>query len=150
MVYLINLFIMSMLRSNPDATIGNTEVVETRPIDALNIIECEDGSIRIVSDVTLLFNMERLQETLGEDNIRSLIRAMQTNPKSPYADGTFTDDQLLQYIKSRYIQHPSEIRAWMETLVDEADLVKSDYENLASEVQAAQSAQATESETKSE
>ena len=139
-----------MMKSNPDATIGNTEVVETRPIDSLNVIECEDGSIRIVSDVTLLFNMERLQETLGEDNIRSLIRAMQTNPKSPYADGTFTDDQLLQQIKSRYIQHPSEIRAWMETLVDEADLVKSDYENLVSEVQAAQSAQVIESENNPE
>ena len=139
-----------MMKSNPDATIGNTEVVETRPIDALNVIECEDGSIRIVSDVTLLFNMERLQETLGEDNIRSLIRAMQTNPKSPYSDGTFTDDQLLQQIKSRYIQHPSEIRAWMETLVDEVDLVKSDYENLVSEVQAAQSAQVIEPENNPE
>lgn len=139
-----------MMKSNPDATIGNTEVVETRPIDALNIIDCEDGSIRIVSDVTLLFNMERLQETLGEDNIRSLIRAMQTNPKSPYVDGTFTDDQLLQQIKSRYIQHPSEIRAWMETLVDEADLVKSDYENLVSEVQAAHSSQVNESENNPE
>jgi len=141
---------MTMMKSNPDATIGNTEVVETRPIDALNVIECEDGSIRIVSDVTLLFNMERLQETLGEDNIRSLIRAMQTNPKSPYADGTFTDDQLLQCVKSRYIQHPSEIRAWMETLVDEADLVKSDYENLVSEVQASQSEQVIESENNPE
>ena len=139
-----------MMKSNPDATIGNTEVVETRPIDSLNVIECEDGSIRIVSDVTLLFNMERLQETLGEDNIRSLIRAMQTNPKSPYADSTFTDDQLLQYVKSRYIQHPSEIRAWMETLVDEADLVKSDYENLVSEIQASQSAQVIESENNPE
>lgn len=139
-----------MMKSNPDATIGNTEVVETRPIDSLNVIECEDGSIRIVSDVTLLFNMERLQETLGEDNIRSLIRAMQTNPKSPYADGTFTDDQLLQYVKSRYIQHPSEIRAWMETLVDEADLVKSDYENFVSEVQASQSAQVIEPENNPE
>lgn len=139
-----------MMKSNPDATIGNTEVVETRPIDALNIIKCEDGSIRIVSDVTLLFNMERLQETLGEDNIRSLIRAMQTNPKSPYADSTFTDDQLLQQIKSRYIQHPSEIRAWMETLVDEADLVKSDYENLVAEVQAAQSVQVSESKNNPE
>ena len=47
---------MAMMKSNPDATIGNTEVVETRPIDSLNVIECEDGSIRIVSDVTLLFN----------------------------------------------------------------------------------------------
>jgi hypothetical protein len=125
-----------MNRSNADATINNTAVVESRPIDSLNFIEQEDGSIRVVSDVTLLFNMERLQETLGEDNIRSLIRAMQTNPKSPYSDGRFTDDQLLQQIKSRYIQHPSEIRAWMEQLVDEADVVRSDYEELVAKVNA--------------
>ena len=125
-----------MNRSNANATINNTAVVESRPIDSLNFIEQEDGSIRVVSDVTLLFNMERLQETLGEDNIRSLIRSMQTNPKSPYSDGRFTDDQLLQQIKSRYIQHPSEIRAWMEQLVDEADIVRSDYEELVAKVNA--------------
>lgn len=125
-----------MNKSNANATINNTAVVESRPIDSLNFIEQEDGSIRVVSDVTLLFNMERLQETLGEDNIRSLIRSMQTNPKSPYSDGCFTDDQLLQQIKSRYIQHPSEIRAWMEQLVDEADIVRSDYEELVAKVNA--------------
>jgi hypothetical protein len=125
-----------MNRSNADATIKNTVVIESRPIDSLNFIDMEDGSLRVVSDVTLLFNMERLQETLGEDNIRSLIRAMQTNPKSPYSDGCFTDDQLLQQIKSRYIQHPSEIRAWMEKLVDEADIVRSNYEELLASVNA--------------
>lgn len=125
-----------MNRSNADATINNTVVVESRPIDSLNFIEQEDGSVRVVSDVTLLFNMERLQEVLGEDNIRSLIHSMQTDPKSPYSDGRFTDDQLLQQIKSRYIQHPSEIRAWMEQLVDEADLTRSDYEELVAKVNA--------------
>ena len=125
-----------MNKSNADATVNNTVVVESRPIDSLNFIEQEDGSVRVVSDVTLLFNMERLQEVLGEDNIRSLIHSMQTNPKSPYLDGRFTDDQLLQQIKSRYIQHPSEIRAWMEQLVDEADLARSDYEELVAKVNA--------------
>ena len=95
-----------MNRSNADATLNNTAVVESRPIDSLNFVEQEDGSIRVVSDVTLLFNMERLQETLGEDNIRSLIRAMQTNPKSPYSDGRFTDDQLLQQVKTSLSSPP--------------------------------------------
>lgn len=138
-----------MNKSNADATINNTVVVESRPIDSLNFVEQEDGSIRVVSDVTLLFNMERLQEVLGEDNIRSLIRSMQTNPKSPYSDGRFTDDQLLQQVKSRYIQHPSEIRAWMEQLVDEADLVRSDYEELVAKVDA-ENATKSESESQTE
>ena len=134
---------------NADATLNNTVVVESRPIDSLNFVEQEDGSLRVVSDVTLLFNMERLQETLGEDNIRSLIRSMQTNPKSPYSDGRFTDDQLLQQIKSRYIQHPSEIRAWMEELVDEADVVRSDYEELVAKVNAENAAN-SESQSQTE
>lgn len=125
-----------MNKSNANATINNTVVVESRPIDSLNVIEQEDGSVRVVSDVTLLFNMERLQEVLGEDNIRSLVHSMQTDPKSPYSDGRFTDEQLLQQIKSRYIQRPSEIRAWMEQLIDEADLVRSDYEELVAKLNA--------------
>ena len=125
-----------MNKSNADAVINNTVVVESRPIDSLNFIEQEDGSVRVVSDVTLLFNMERLQEVLGEDNIRSLIHSMQIDSKSPYSDGRFTDEQLLQQIKSRYIQRPSEIRAWMEQLVDEADLTRSDYEELVAKVNA--------------
>lgn len=147
MVYLINLYTMN--RFNADATLNNTVVVESRPIDSLNFIEQEDGSLRVVSDVTLLFNMERLQEVLGEDNIRSLIRSMQTNPKSPYSDGCFTDAQLLQQIKSRYIQHPSEVRAWMEQLVDETDVVRSDYEELVAKVNAENTAD-SESQSQTE
>lgn len=138
-----------MNKFNADATLNNTVVVESRPIDSLNFVEQEDGSLRVVSDVTLLFNMERLQETLGEDNIRSLIRSMQTNPKSPYSSGRFTDDQLLQQIKSRYIQHPSEVRAWMEELVDEADIVRSDYEELVAKVNAENAAN-SESQSQAE
>lgn len=120
----------------------NTIVPSIRPIDTLIRRENEDGSYRIVSDVTLLFNEDRIINDLGEDNLRNLVRSMQTNPSSPYVDSGFTDEQMMETIKSRYLQSPSEVRAWLETLVDKADVVRSDYESLVEEARAAEIAKA--------
>lgn len=120
----------------------NTVVPSIRPIDTLIRRENEDGSYRIVADVTLLFNEDRIINDLGEDNLRSLVRSMQTNPSSPYVDSDLTDEQMMETIKSRYLQSPSEVRAWLETLVDKADVVRSDYESLVEEARAAEIAKA--------
>lgn len=120
----------------------NTIVPSIRPIDILIRRENEDGSYRIVSDVTLLFNEDRIINDLGEDNLRNLVRSMQTNPSSPYIDSGLTDEQMMETIKSRYLQSPSEVRAWLETLVDKADVVRSDYESLVEEARAAEIAKA--------
>lgn len=123
--------------------IGNTVVPSIRPIDTLLRRENEDGSYRIVSDVTLLFNEDRIINDLGEDNLRNLVRSMQTNPASPYVDSGLTDEQMMETVKSRYLQSPSEVRAWLETLVDKADVVRSDYEALVEEANAAAAAAAS-------
>lgn len=120
----------------------NTIVPSVRPIDTLLRRENEDGSYRIVADVTLLFNEDRIINDLGEDNLRNLVRSMQTNPSSPYIDSDLTDEQMMETIKSRYLQSPSEVRAWLETLVDKADVVRSDYESLVEEARAAEIAKA--------
>lgn len=120
----------------------NTVVPSIRPIDTLIRRENEDGSYRIVADVTLLFNEDRIINDLGEDNLRNLVRSMQTNPSSPYVDSGLTDEQLMEAIKSRYLQSPSEVRAWLETLVDKADVVRSDYETIVEEARAAEIAKA--------
>lgn len=116
----------------------NTIVPSVRPIDTLIRRENEDGSYRIVSDVTLLFNEDRIINDLGEDNLRNLVRSMQVNPSSPYVDSGLTDEQMMETIKSRYLQSPSEVRAWLETLVDKADAVRSDYESLVEEARVAE------------
>lgn len=126
----------------------NTVVPSIRPIDTLIRRENEDGSYRIVSDVTLLFNEDRIINDLGEDNLRNLVRSMQTNPSSPYIDSGLTDEQMMEAIKSRYLQSPSEVRAWLETLVDKADVIRSDYESMVEEARAAEIAKAAaDSET---
>ena len=120
----------------------NTVVPSIRPIDTLIRRENEDGSYRIVSDVTLLFNEDRIINDLGEDNLRNLVRSMQTNPASPYVDSGLTDEQMMETIKSRYLQSPSEVRAWLETLIDKADVVRSDYESMVEEARAVEIAKA--------
>lgn len=120
----------------------NTVVPSIRPIDTLIRRENEDGSYRIVADVTLLFNEDRIINDLGEDNLRNLVRSMQTNPSSPYVDSGLTDEQLMETVKSRYLQSPSEVRTWLETLVDKADIVRSDYESMVEEARAAEIAKA--------
>lgn len=120
----------------------NTVVPSIRPIDTLIRRENEDGSYRIVADVTLLFNEDRIINDLGEDNLRNLVRSMQANPSSPYVDSNLTDEQMMEAIKSRYLQSPSEVRAWLETLVDKADVIRSDYESMVEEAREAEIAKA--------
>lgn len=131
------------IKFNSTSCIKNTVVPTIRPIDNLIRRENSDGSYRIVSDVTLLFNEDRLLNDLGEDNLRNLVRSMQTNPSSPYVDLGLSDEQLMETVKSRYLQSPSEVRGWLEQLVDKAEIVRSDYETLVEEVNAAAAAAAS-------
>lgn len=131
-----------LTKFNSTSCIPNTVVPSIRPIDTLLRRENEDGSYRIVSDVTLLFNEDRIINDLGEDNLRNLVRSMQTNPASPYVDSGLTDEQMMETVKSRYLQSPSEVRAWLETLIDKADVVRSDYESMVEEARAAEIAKA--------
>lgn len=131
------------IKFNSTSCIKNTIVPTIRPIDNLIRRENADGSYRVVSDVTLLFNEDRLLNDLGEDNLRNLVRSMQTNPSSPYVDLGLSDEQLMETVKSRYLQSPSEVRAWLEQLVDKAEIVRSDYETLVEEANAAAAAAAS-------
>lgn len=126
-----------------DSCLMNTVVPTIRPIDDLIRRENADGSYRVVSDVTLLFNEDRLLNDLGEDNLRNLVRSMQTNPASPYVDLGLSDEQLMETVKSRYLQSPSEVRGWLEQFVDKAEIVRSDYEALIEEANAAAAAAAS-------
>lgn len=131
------------IKSFAGSCLKNTVVPTIRPIDDLIRRENADGSYRVVSDVTLLFNEDRLLNDLGEDNLRNLVRSMQTNPVSPYVDLGLSDEQLMETVKSRYLQSPSEIRGWLEELVDKAEIVRSDYEALVEEANAAAAAAAS-------
>lgn len=104
----------------------NSEFITVRPVDELRFVEELDGSIRFVSDATLLLNEQRIINDIGEDNYRNFIRELQVNPSSPYKDGNFTDDQLMTEIKSRYVQSPSEVREWVRDMLDQQEKISDD------------------------
>lgn len=109
--------------------LANSEFITVRPIDELRFVQELNGSVRFVSDATLLLNEQRIINDIGEDNYRNFIRELQVNPSSPYKDSGFTDEQLMTEIKSRYVQSPSEVREWVRDMLDQ-------QENISDEVKA--------------
>lgn len=97
----------------------SSEFVKVRPIDTLRFQKEENGSIRYVSDTTLLLNEKRIIEDIGEDAYKMFIRSLRDAPSSPYKNGNFTDEQLFTQIKSKYCQSPSEVREWVRDMLDE-------------------------------
>lgn len=97
----------------------SSEFVKVRPIDDLRFQVEENGSIRYVSDTTLLLNEKRIIEDIGEDAYKMFIRSLRDAPSSPYKSGNFTDEQLFTQIKSKYCQSPSEVREWVRDMLDE-------------------------------
>lgn len=111
------------------------------PIERLRYIKDDDGVIHYVSDVNLLMNAERLRNQIGEESYLSLIRGIRPK-KSPY-DNKYTDEQLFTAIKSRFIQTPSEVLAWIESLGSAGDSIRSELDALAESVQPNRQSEAT-------
>ena len=116
--------------------LSNSEFITVRPIDELRFVEELNGSIRFVSDATLLLNEQRIINDIGEDNYRNFIRELQVNPSSPYKDSNFTDEQLMTEIKSRYIQSPSEVREWVRDMLDQQEKISDDVKSKLEEIEA--------------
>ena len=118
--------------------LSNSEFITVRPIDELRFVEELNGSIRFVSDATLLLNEQRIINDIGEDNYRNFIRELQVNPASPYKDGNFTDEQLMTEIKSRYVQSPSEVREWVRDMLDQQERISDDAKAKLEDMQTSQ------------
>lgn len=111
------------------------------PVERLRYIKDDDGVVHYVSDVNLLMNAERLRNQIGEESYLNLIRGIQPK-KSPY-DNKYTDEQLFTAIKSRFVQTPSEVLAWIESLGSAGDSIRSELDTLAASVQPNQQSEAT-------
>lgn len=130
--------------------LANSEFIAVRPVDEMRFVIEQNGSIRFVSDATLLLNEQRIINDIGEDNYRNFIRELQVNPSSPYKDGNFTDEQLMTEIKSRYVQSPSEVREWVRDMLDQQENISAEAkakleEMKASDSEASKSTESTES-----
>lgn len=120
--------------SEPDIVL---EELPTEPFRFEKIGTEEDESIRIRSDVSMLLHAADMAKKYGTGFVQSMIDMRR--PKSSAIQSQMdqmSDDQILDTIKSRHLQSPSELISWSEYLVSQAKDVEQEAERLALEKEA--------------
>lgn len=97
---------------NGSFDLSHTKVPVQDKLMQLSTVELKDGSIVVSSDISLIFNQQRLENKLTASELREYIQRYTPN-KSVYT-AQLDDDTLLSTLKSRHIQSLSEMRAWAE------------------------------------
>lgn len=86
----------------------------------VDVVENSDGSVLEVgfkSDISLLFNQKRLEDTLGRDGMKKFFDDMSARSSAlSQLRKKISDDDLAALCKSRYLQSPCEILAWSNYL----------------------------------
>lgn len=136
---------------NGSFDLAHTKVPVQDKLMQLSTMKLKDGSIVVSSDITLIFNQQRLENKISANELREYIQRYTPN-KSVYT-AQLDDDTLLSTLKSRHIQSLSEMRAWAEYCMESYDsLIKEaeekarlDAEAAAAEAAAAEAAAAESS-----
>lgn len=109
--------------------LAHTRVPVQDKLMQLATIKNKDGSIVITTDISLIFNQQRLENKLTASELREYIQRYTPN-KSVYT-AQLDDDTLLSTLKSRHIQSLSEMRAWAEYCMENYDSLIKDAEEKA-------------------
>lgn len=91
-------------------------------IEKLRFIKQSDGSCSYISDQYLLLNQERIRNALGDDTFRSIMNSF--NQQIPPSHIDIPEEYQLMSVRSRFIQAPSEIAAWISELSDKSTALK--------------------------
>lgn len=97
----------------------HTKVPVQDTLMQLSTVKNKDGSVTVSTDISLIFNQQRLENKLTASELREYIRRYTPN-KSVYT-AQLDDDTLLNTLKSRHIQSLSEMRAWAEYCMENYD-----------------------------
>lgn len=131
---------------NASFDVKHTKVPVQDTLMQLATVKDKDGSITVTTDISLIFNQQRLENKLTASELREYIQRYTPN-KSVYT-AQLDDETLLNTLKSRHIQSLSEVRSWAEYCMENYDsLIKEAEEKarLASEQSAAEQAAAEQS-----
>ena len=136
---------------NGSFDVAHTKVPVQDKLMQLSTFKCTDGSITLSTDISLIFNQQRLENKLTASELREYIQRYTPN-RSVYTS-QLDDDTLLSTLKSRHIQSLSELRAWAEYCMENYDsLIKEAEEKarVAAEEKAAAEVSADSSSVTSE
>lgn len=104
---------------NGSFDVAHTKVPVQDKLMQLSTFKCADGSITLSTDISLIFNQQRLENKLTASELREYIQRYTPN-RSVYTS-QLDDDTLLSTLKSRHIQSLSELRAWAEYCMENCD-----------------------------
>ena len=104
---------------NGSFDVSHTKVPVQDKLMQLSTVEDKDGSVTVSSDISLIFNQQRLENKLTASELREYIQRYTPN-KSVYT-AQLDDETLLNTLKSRHIQSLSEMRAWAEYCMENYD-----------------------------
>lgn len=127
-------------------------VVEELPTEQFRFEYCGEPDdyncpVRIRSDVSMLLHAADMAKKYGQNFVQSMIDSKR--PKSSSIQESMdemSDDQILNTVKSRHLQSPSELIAWSEYLTEQAKSVEQEAERISLESQSVES-QSVESQS---
>ena len=91
--------------------------------------ECE--YIRIRSDVSMLLHAADMAKKYGSNFVQSMIDTRRPKSSAIQAQmDQLSDEQILDTIKSRHLQSPSELIAWSEYLTEQARDIEKEAERI--------------------
>lgn len=101
-----------------------SEFLENSPVNEFCFERLEVNGNEVVtltSDIYMLFNQQRL-DRMSKDRLLAYFENLSvTNPKMSELRSKLSDDQLCSFVKSRFIQSPSELMAWSQYLMSSQD-----------------------------
>lgn len=131
--------------SEPDIVL---EELPTEPFRFEKIGIEDNEAIRVRSDVSMLLHAADMAKKYGSGFVQSMIDMRRPKSSSFQSQmDQMSDAQILDTIKSRHLQSPSELIAWSEYLVDQAKTVEQEAERLALEKASVEADSSVESKT---
>ena len=129
--------------SEPDIVL---EVLPTEPFRFETSGTEENETIRIRSDVSMLLHAADMAKKYGTGFVKSMIETHR--PKSSGLQSEMdlmSDTQILDTIKSRHLQSPSELIAWSEYLIDQAKSIEDEATRISLEKASTENSQESNS-----
>lgn len=128
------------------------EELPTEPFRFEKVGTEENEAVRIRSDVSMLLHAADMAKKYGTGFVKSMMEMHR--PKSSGLQSEMdlmSDAQILDTIKSRHLQSPSELIAWSEYLIDQAKSIEDEASRIVLEKESADSSQeSSSSESQSE
>lgn len=123
-------------------------VLEALPTESFHFVKSgteENEYIRIRSDVSMLLHAADMAKKYGPNFVQSMIDMRR--PKSSAIQSQMdqmSDAQILDTIKSRHLQSPSELIAWSEYLMAQAKDIEQEAERIMLEKEAQEASSSAE------